>query len=167
MVRVQRAKNLTVPGTLGLGNGVISGHQHCCLYIFLIMATHRDWKLICSTKVPLELGLGLGFREPQSLQPQGHWFWKRHAKRIMTGHQHGCLNIIPVWATLGDGAAPKHYSVLHWVQRVRKPTVMGHWGWKRHAKGIIAGPQHCCPYIFLIWAIHRTIQFGKKTKSNH
>lgn len=32
-----------------------------------------------------------------------HWFWERHASWITTGHQHDCLNIFPVWATLGDG----------------------------------------------------------------
>lgn len=34
-----------------------------------------------------------------------------------------------------------------------------HWCWKRHAKVIPAGLQHCCSYRFLIWTTHG-IGFG-------
>lgn len=61
MVTDQRARSPTVTGIVGLENSVISGHQHGCLYTFLMLATCGDWKLICSTGVQLGLGLRIGF----------------------------------------------------------------------------------------------------------
>lgn len=43
-------------------------HQHCSLYTFLIWASHGAGDLSLRPNLPL----GLGFRDPQRLQLQGH-----------------------------------------------------------------------------------------------
>ena len=65
----------------------------------LIWATHGAEDLRFCPKLPL----GLGFREPQSLQLQGHWGWKRPVKGSTALHQRCSLHTFLIWATHGAG----------------------------------------------------------------
>lgn len=35
-----------------------------------------------------------------------------------------------------------------------------HWGWEKHAKVIVARPQHCCSYVFLTWITALVMALG-------
>lgn len=68
---------------------ILTGHQLCCSYIFLIWASHGDQNLSPSDKMPL--CLELGSREKKDLKFQGHWGWKMHNKIIIVGHNISAL----------------------------------------------------------------------------
>lgn len=99
-----------------------------------------------STKIPLQLVLR--FRESEIVRVQGHWDCRNHAKGITAEHQHFCLHIFLIWVTRGDMdlcLSTKVPLLLELGLEFRKPVQLrGHRGWKSHAKGIMAGHQHCC-----------------------
>lgn len=67
-----------------------STNKQLCLNTFVIWATRGAGVLCLSPKLPS--GSELGFRDPQSLQLQGHWGWKRHIKGSTALDQHHCLH---------------------------------------------------------------------------
>lgn len=74
-------------------------HQHWCLHTFLLCNTHGDGDVGLSSMLPfrLELGLGLGVQEPQSLQVQGRWAWKMHVISFTALNQHCSLHTFLTW----------------------------------------------------------------------
>lgn len=97
---------------------ILTGHQLCCSYIFLIWASHGDQNLSPSDKMPL--CLELGSREKKDLEFQGHWGWKMHNKIIIVGAQHFCPHTLQIRAINGDGhlsCSPKIAKRLVWKKR--------------------------------------------------
>lgn len=73
------------------------GLQHFMLHSFLLWANHTAFQLQLSP--PLPLGLGLGSRQWQSLEIQGHWGWKRHAKGNTGQQQDFVFHSFLLWAS--------------------------------------------------------------------
>lgn len=62
-------------------------HKHCSLWMLLMRDTHGAGVTSLSIMVLKSLQLGLGFKEPQSLQVQRCWGCKRHTKMRMALHK--------------------------------------------------------------------------------
>ena len=97
-------------------------------------------------------------REPQSLQLQGKWGCKQHAKGSTALHQQCCLHTFLLWATNGarDLSLNTHLPLELglWFGKPQSLQLQAQWCWKRETRGSRALHQHCCLHTFLIWATH-------------
>lgn len=77
---------------------------------------------------------------------------------IRTGYWDCSLYTFGIWASYGDGdhsssgKLPLGFGLV--FRELQSIQLQENWGWKRHAKVILAGHHLCCFYIFLIWTSH-------------
>jgi len=143
-------------------------HQPCFLHNFLTWATNGGRDLHLSLNILL--GLGLRMRAPQSLQLQGNWRWKRHAKGSMQLHQHCSFHAFLTWSTHAAGhlsISPKMPLGLGLgLRKLQILQLQAYWGRTRHAKSSTALHQRCFLHSFLIWATHggRDLSFSPRSR---
>lgn len=105
--------------------------------------------------------IGLGFSEPQSLQFQGYWGIKRHARMSTALHQHWSLDIVLLVHLCCCGLQPQLQHAIEiglglhlGFRELQSLQIHGYWGCKRHAKTRTALHQRWSLYTFLMWESH-------------